>query len=233
MEYQALEELEQMAKAKNYNLWIWEQMKGHLGKKVLEIGAGIGTFASLLLDKELVIATDVAPNCMVWLNRKFSDFKNVKILELDVASRIDFNGLVSGGVDSVICLNVLEHIGDDLLALRNIYRLLNPTGKLILLVPAFPMLYGSLDRVGGHFRRYTKKDLKSKLIQAGFEIEKLYYFNSLGFFAWFVVNRVLKSKRTTGGKLFFYDKILVPPLRLVERIFSPPFGQSLFSICRK
>jgi hypothetical protein len=95
------------------------------------------------------------------------------------------------------------------------------------------MLYGSLDRVDGHLRRYTKKDLKSKLMQAGFEIKKLYYFNSLGFFAWFVVNRVLKSKRTTGGKLFFYDRILVPPLRLVERIFSPPFGQSLFSICRK
>ena len=239
MDYQALEELKQMAKATNYNLWILEQMKAHLGKRVLEIGAGIGTFTSLLLDRELIIATDVAPNCIAWLNRKFNDLQNVEILKLDIAQRLDFSagsigkGLPSEGVDTVICLNVLEHILDDLFALRNIHRLLKQRGKLVLLVPAFPLLYGSLDRRDGHHRRYTKKVLKSKLIQAGFKIEKFHYFNSLGFFAWFVVNRVIKSKKTTGGKLSFYDKILVPPLRLIERIFSPPFGQSLFSICRK
>jgi len=229
MSYDGLSNLHLMAKAANYNAWMFHTVEPYAGKRILEIGAGIGTFTEFLAAKEYVSATDIDPDCLAELSRRFECMPNIEIHPLDISSRNGETLAEGKAYDTVICLNVLEHIRDDVQALSNI-RAIAPEGSLLLVVPALPVLYGVEDRAVGHYRRYTKAEIAEKLHSAGYRTEKLFYFNSLGALFWFLKNRILNSPPTTSRNVAIYDKFFVPVLARIESAISVPFGQSLVAI---
>lgn len=145
--------------------------------------------------------------------------------------------LVRKQFDTIICLNVLEHIEDDLTALRHMREILErQNGKLLLQVPAHQVLYGTMDALAGHYRRYSRGYLKHQLQDAGFHIEKLFFFNSFGALPWFLNARVLKPKTLEMGvlntQLVVYDRYFIPILRQIEALIRFPVGQSLMAVAQ-
>jgi SAM-dependent methyltransferase len=201
-----------------------------LGRRVLEIGSGIGNITKFLLDRDLVIATDVEPKYLTLLKNSFGKYKKFIVERLYIPGA-EIERYRSYHIDSVICFNVLEHIEQDETALRNIFDLLEPGGRFLLLVPSHPWLYGSLDQHLGHRRRYGKKELKSKLETAGFKVIFLKYFNRIGILGWFLNSRIMRRKRLPSSQLRIYN-LLVPIFKL-ERFFPLPFGTSLLAVAEK
>lgn len=228
MSYEGFSNLHLMAKAKGYNSWMFRTVRPWVGERVLEIGAGIGTFTEFLLDRGHVTAAEMDEECLAELTRRFRGRPNVEVRHLDIA-RVDretTERLAGKGFDTVLGFNVLEHIPDDVRALKNI-REIAPKGSLLLVVPALPFLFGVEDRAVGHCRRYSKGEMGEKLRAAGYRSEKIFYFNSIGAVLWFLKNRVLKNPPTTPGNVALYDRYVVPVLSRVEGVLRAPFGQSL------
>ncbi len=232
-DYQALDELKVMSRAVNYNNWIWETIRPFIGKCVVEIGAGIGTFTDYLADIGKIYATDIAQNCIDVLNQRFTGNGKITIEEFDISRSPDANLWKDRGVDTIICLNVLEHIEDDVAALRNMNSILKTGGNIILMVPAFQCAYGTIDRLDGHFRRYSRRGLSSKMGLAGLKPERVRYFNSVGLFAWFYTNKIARNRATSKSKVEIYNKFIIPWLSFLEGIIVPPFGQSLIAVGKK
>jgi len=229
-EYQALNELQIMSKADNYNNWIWDTIKQYIGTNVLEVGAGIGTFTEYLLNKDKVYATDIAQNCLKALSNRFRENLNIDVLYLDITSKPDTRYWEDKSIDSIICLNVIEHIENDLDALKNMASILKPGAQIILMVPAFQFIYGTIDQLDGHYRRYTLSQVKKVLSLAGFKIPIVHYFNSVGLLAWLYTNKIVKNRSTSLGKVVLYDKYVVPWLKHTEHVIKPPFGQSVVAV---
>ena len=222
--------LQRMKKLRRYNQWIFLKFRPFLGRRVLEIGSGIGNITKFLLDRELIIATDVEPKYLALLKNTFGKYKKFIIEHLDI-SGAEMEHYRSYHIDSVICFNVLEHIEQDEKPLKKIFDLLEPEGRLLLLVPSHPWLYGSLDQHLGHHRRYGKRELKNKLEAVGFKIIFLTYFNRIGILGWFLNSKILRRKRLPSFQLRIYN-FLVPLLKL-EKFFPLPFGISLLAVAEK
>jgi len=231
-DYKALAELETMKNARNYNKWIWEEIRPEVGAKALEIGAGIGTFTEFLKEEREVTATDIGENCLEILRNKYRKSTNIKIEYLDITS-INNPAIRETQFDSVIALNVIEHISDDIKALKNIDGLLKPGGKAIIMVPAFQFAYGTIDKLDGHYRRYRKNELVNKMNEAGFTAIKAKYFNSIGLLAWYYTNKIARNSSTSRTKVKIYDSSVVPFISKAERLITPPFGQSVIAIGEK
>ncbi len=138
-----------------------------------------------------------------------------------------------GSYDTVVLLNVLEHIPDDHQALGDIYESLAPGGKMILWVPAFEALYSKFDQRIGHYRRYRRNELLDLVHNVGFGQSTARYANLPGFFAWWLVVRVLRRSPTAGRLASIYDRFFIPVIRRVERVVRPPIGQSLLVIAQR
>jgi SAM-dependent methyltransferase len=224
-------ELDAVAEATNYYRWIIDAFSEHFGPTTAEAGAGIGTVSELILGTNAIrdlILIEPATNNVPTLRARFAADPRVRIhhgyLE-DLSPTLR--------ADTIIAVNVLEHVEKDVEFLRAAYAGLVPGGKLLILVPAVPAIFGSLDRAFDHYRRYTRPALRSALLLAGFEIDKLHYLNGIGVAAWFLAGRVLG--RTTLGRrqVQFYDRFVIPWLSRAEKIVHPPIGQSLFVIAHK
>ena len=224
------ETLQNMKRLHRYNRWIFSTFRPFLGRRVLEIGSGIGNITKFLLDRDLVIATDVEPKYLSLLKNTFGKYKKFVIERLYIPGA-ESERYRSYPIDSVICFNVLEHIEQDETALRNIYDLLEPGGRLLLLVPSHPWAYGSLDQHLGHRRRYGRRELKNKLEARGFRVIYLKYFNRIGILGWFLNSKILRRKRLSSFQLRVYN-LLVPFFKL-EKFFPLPFGTSLFAVGEK
>ncbi len=223
--------LKLMSEVNLYNQWIFKNIEPYLGKNNLEIGCGIGNISQFLVKRGSLVAIDVSPKYIEEVKEKFKDCPDFFAYQWDASSSLpDF--LKEGSFDTIICLNVLEHIEDDLKALKNMNRLLKINGHLCLLVPAGRFAYGSLDKEMGHFRRYSKKGLEKKLKQAGFEVVKSFHMNVLGLIGWIFYGRVLHRKQLPSSEIHLIDR-LVPVLAGLERILPPPFGLSLIVTGRK
>jgi phospholipid N-methyltransferase len=233
MDYQALNELYIMSHAANYNNWIWKTISQYVGKNVVEIGAGIGTFTKYLIGKERVFATDIAENCINILHRYFDYNKNIIVERFDISQRPELGLWHQRAIDTLICLNVLEHIEKDVEALIHMKLIIKRGANIILMVPAFQFAYGTIDKLDGHYRRYSRNDIYSKLILAGIRPLSIYYFNSAGLLAWFYSSRLANNTSTSPSKVKIYDRYLVPLLRFFEGKVKPPFGQSLIAIGRR
>jgi SAM-dependent methyltransferase len=227
-----IHDLEIMNNAKNYHRWFYSQFSKYLGQRIVEIGAGIGNEAEMLLDRNLVVSVDTSENCVEYMKRRFAGHSNILPLNGDVTSK-EILGLRKYHPDTIICVNVLEHVKDDNLALSHMFELLGQNGKLILGVPAFQFLFGSIDRVVGHHRRYNKNELKEKLADARFKVLDIFYMNSISLFGWFLNNRILKLNAESLTQVKFFDTFVVPWLSVVERAFRPPFGLSIVAIAEK
>jgi SAM-dependent methyltransferase len=224
-------ELHALAEAENYYRWVIRQFAPFMGKRVIEVGAGIGTFARTLLNhvpvSELVLV-EPSDNLLPLLQRRFAQDTRVAIIHGY------FQPVVTpAAADSIVLVNVLEHIAEDQAFLDDAHAALIPGGTLLLLVPALPQIYGSLDQAFGHYRRYTKPSLASKLQDAGFGIIRLAYVNLLGIAGWFLTSRVLRRTTLKPRYVRWYDRWVIPWLSRLEGRWEPPCGQSLIVIARK
>lgn len=218
--------LELMAAAPRYNRWMFERLRRWVGHRVLEVGAGIGNMSTFLVDRERLVLTDTEPYYLARLRDRFGDRPNVRVVELRLPA-FDPH-LVAESIDSVVCLNVLEHVEDDAASLAAMRQLIAPGGRLVLLVPALPALYGAIDRALGHFRRYAATEVVDKLTEAGYRVPHLEYFNLGGVPGWWLASRVLRRPVISPGALRWYEA-LVPLFRL-ERWLPWRVGQSLIAI---
>jgi len=229
-EYQGTE-LDALAVAHNYYRSILAYFAPYVGKRVVEVGAGIGTFSDFLLKhteaSELTLI-EPADNLFPVLQDRFSGEKRVKTMHAYVEDLPR-----SLAADSVVLVNVLEHVADDEAFLKAIHRILVPEGTLLIFVPALPCLFGTLDAHFGHHRRYTKPSLRQRVLKAGLRLVRLRYYNSPGVVTWFLAGRVLK-RRTLGPRdVGCYDRWMVPWISRLERWCEPPVGQSLIAIALK
>jgi SAM-dependent methyltransferase len=222
--------LDNLDGADNYAGWIFELIEPYLGNEVLEIGAGHGTFTEMLARKaKRVVASDLSERCVSRLRERFSAEESVKILHGSVDS-----AAAHGPFDSVILINVLEHIEDDDSALRELRgRLLRPGGRVVLWVPAFSLLYSDFDRRIGHYRRYRRPGLRKQLTDAGYEVLDVRYVNAVGAVAWLVLARFLRRTPTHGTPVKIFDRYFVPQLKRLERRWRPPFGQSVLAVATR
>jgi SAM-dependent methyltransferase len=216
-----------------YNAWMFELLAPYVTGRVLEVGAGIGNISEFLVSREArgeVCLTDVSDAYLATLRRRFEGCAGVRVLEWNVENDPPA-ALAPGTFDTIVCLNVLEHVEEDDAALARLARLLAPDGRLVLLVPAGPILFNEFDRALGHFRRYTRRSLRGAILRAGFAPERAWFFNALGIPGWFVNGTLLRRKVLPPGQLRLFDRF-VPLLRLVHRL-DPPFGLSLVAVARR
>jgi len=224
-------ELEALRDARNYYGAIFHFFGPYIGKRVVEVGAGIGTFSRVvfssapLSDLTLIEpAADLFPR----LQQTFDGEKRVTVINAHLQEVAD-----SLTPDSVVLVNVLEHCLDDRGLLRTIHRMLPVGGTLLLFVPALPCLFGTFDEAVGHVRRYTKSSLSSLLRHATFDIVGLRYFNMPGIVTWFLAGRVLRIKSVRRSVVQRYDRWIMPWVSMLEQKWSPPVGQGLVAIARK
>jgi SAM-dependent methyltransferase len=218
--------LERMAAAPRYNAWLLERAMPFLGRRVLDVGAGIGTFSEALAPGRDVVALEPDPRLLAVLRPRFAGRANVTV---DAARIEDFGG--EQAFDTIVCFNVLEHLGDDEAALERFAALLVPGGRVLLLVPAHPLLYGPLDRALDHERRYRRGELRRLLSGAGLVPEAVHLVNPVGALGWLLSGRVLRRKDIPVAPLGVFDR-LVPFVRPLDRI-PLPLGLSLWAVARR
>ena len=223
--------LERMDGAVHYNAWLAEKFNAHLGRRVLEVGAGTGTItARIAPGRERVVALELEQSYVDQLADRFRDLPNVRPYLADVALA-DWPGLKEERIDSILLSNVLEHIPDDAGAVRRFRDLLPKGGALVIFVPAHQWLFGSLDEAVGHHRRYTPKTLRRVLESNGFEVPHLEWMNLVGIPGWFLNARVLKRRTMPPFQLKVYDTV-APLIARAESLVRLPVGLSLFTVAR-
>jgi SAM-dependent methyltransferase len=244
-------ELDAMAGAVNYYGAILEHFVPHVGRDVVEIGAGIGTVAARLLDETAragrplrrLTLVEPAENNAPLLARRFAggaaaardDGRGGATVDVRSAYFGDVAGEIAagGGVDSVVMVNVLEHVPDDAALLADIHRVLRRGGRLCLFVPALPALYGTLDAAFEHHRRYTAPGIRGLLERAGLRPLDVRYMNFAGVVPWFVAGRVLRRCSLAPSAVRLYDRLVTPWVRRLERHWTPPLGQSVLAIAER
>src|SRR5256886_4527245 len=197
--------LERMAAAPRFNRWMFERLRPWIGRRVLEIGAGIGNISAFVVDHagvERVVLTDTEPFYLSRLRERFAGRPQVSVAELRVPARD--RRLAAERLDTVVCLNVLEHIEQDGAALRAVRELLQPAGRLVLLVPSLRALYGSLDEALGHFRRYVPDAFRAKLPGAGFRVSPLEDFNLPGLSGGWLTGCLLRPRPISPRPLGYH-----------------------------
>jgi SAM-dependent methyltransferase len=222
------EALDRMASARNYNAWLAGRARPYVGERVLELGAGIGTIAELLAKGSEVVALEPDQELVAELRRRAASTPSLTVVDEDAETYL---GRASEAFDSVVCMNVLEHIEAEAETLRGCRSALVPGGHLLLLVPAHASLFGAVDEMGGHVRRYDAPHLRRALTEAGFDVVDLRHVNPVGALGWLVVSRLLRRDQVPRGPLVSYDR-LVPLLRQLDRL-RLPFGLSLWAVARR
>ena len=219
-----------MSAAKNYFAWQATLVLPKLGRRVLEVGCGTGNFTARIMDRELVVALDHEPRMLERLRERFPNAQNLRTVLADAGDEETLAQLATLQLDSCVCLNVLEHVRDDAAALRAMARAIRPGAPIALIVPAFPSLYGPVDRKLGHFRRYTRTSLAATAHNARLAIREMQYLNVAGFFGWWLNARVLKRDAQSAAQIALFDRWIVPAAARIESVFGAPFGQSLFAV---
>ena len=227
-----LEDQRRMSLAKNYFAWQSRLVRRELGRRVIEVGCGIGNFTGMLLDRELVVALDVEEACVKALRRRYPRHRNLHAIACDAAGDA-FRDLRLCAPDSCVCLNVLEHMADDERALCGMVSVLDPGGVVVLIVPAFEGLYGPIDRNLGHYRRYSRTAIRRLAQAAGLNIAKMHYMNFAGFWGWWANARLFRRQEQSARQIAFFDRYVVPVQSALEGMAPPPIGQSLFVVLRK
>jgi len=222
--------LRRISRLSRYNAWLWEQVAPLTGQHILEVGAGMGTMTRYLLSREFVLTTDVAPSYLERLKATYEGYSSVVVQPLDLAVPLPVE-LKNYHFDTVFCLNVLEHIEKDEVALEGFSALLSSGGRVVLVLPALKTLYGKIDKTIGHYRRYDKADIEGKLRRAGFIVERTRFLNVLGIPGWYLNSCLLKRKAVPGLQARLND-LLVPLLKLESRLHLP-WGLSLLAVGRK
>jgi SAM-dependent methyltransferase len=219
--------LEDLAAARQYRRYIYDLLAPYLGARVLEVEAGLGDFSSQLAGRDRLVLSELDPICLRALEQRFGKRPGIEVVEAHPAEL-----KVEPRVDTVVALNVLDRLGDDVAALRSMGRSVEPGGTVLLLVPGYPRLAGAFDQALGHARRYTPETLSEAVTAAGLVPEVIRPVNLLGGIAWWAAVRVGRQARPTPTLVNLYDRLVVPAERAIERRVQPSFGQSILCVAR-
>ncbi|MGX7680265.1 class I SAM-dependent methyltransferase [Jatrophihabitans sp. DSM 45814] len=220
--------LEDLSDAVNYRAWQADLALPHLGDNALEIGSGSGDFAATVAEKGTrITASEAEHGRLSGLRARFANEPLVGVRELvvPITETADYS--------AVVAFNVLEHIPDDVEALRAFGGLLEPGGRVVIFVPAFEVAMSRFDRAIGHQRRYTRQSLTEAMTAAGLEVRTAHYVNAIGLPSWIVGMRLLGMAPKSGALLTVWDRWVIPAMRRVEAWRRPPFGQSVFAVAVK
>jgi len=224
-------DLEAMSFARRYHDWILSMFTSFIGKRVAEVGAGSGSFTELLAALPVEELVAVEPS-----KEMFDQLVAHTEKDLRITCRNAFFGDVSpeysNHFDSIVYVNVLEHVEDDAGELAQVYRALVPGGRVCIFVPALSWLYSEHDASIGHFRRYHKKQLTALLTSAGFSIPLVLYFDIVGIIPWFLLMKVGKM-HPAPGSVDVYDRFVVPLSRVLESCIPLPIGKNLVIVGQK
>lgn len=223
-----------MAEATNYNRWIVDLFAPFIGSTVMEVGVGHGNFAEMLLKHaHRYIGVDIDPKLVEQaraLNPRY------RYIVADVTSPALIEETAGMGVDTILACNVLEHVPEDMLAVRQLVASLPEGGHLLIYVPAFQTLYNAMDRLAGHHRRYTRRSLASIVPQDIGRIVCMDYVNPIGGLGWWIsgkMNPDLSELDQVNGQIAFFDRYVLPVSRFLTPLFSRIFGQSLVCVVRR
>jgi glycosyltransferase involved in cell wall biosynthesis len=219
-----------MSRAHRFNHWMAETIVPHIGRNVLEIGAGIGNITRELMAGKRYYASDINPFYLAMLEKFKESQPRLDVTLLDL-NRVPNFADESAKFDTIVCLNVIEHLDDDQAAARNIAGLLTGGGKAIILVPRGRWLYGSQDEVLGHKRRYSRKALLELGSNAGLQPVQLIEFNRISTIPWLLNGRVLR-KKTFGRFQMAALNLLIPIVKRVDRWLPWP-SLSLIGVFKK
>ncbi|RYE57424.1 MAG: class I SAM-dependent methyltransferase [Sphingobacteriales bacterium] len=224
-EYTGTDNLEVMQEAVNYNAYLLNLVVrfARSTKNLIDFGAGIGTFAKVVEERGFQVHC-IEPDSKQAERIKLAGFQ----VDLDITD------LETESCDFMYSFNVFEHIENDQYVMRECFRVLKPGGKILIYVPAFSILYSSMDKKVGHIRRYRRDELKSKIEQAGFIVETSEYVDSLGFVASLLFKWIGNDSGTLNrGSLIFYDRVVFPISRALDYIFKYTLGKNTFVVARK
>jgi glycosyltransferase involved in cell wall biosynthesis len=222
--------LQSMRRARGLNRWILEQFRQYIGQRVLEAGCGIGNFTELLLDRERLVCVDNDPLYVEMAEWRLGHMENVRTLKRDLSDTAAYEELKAERIDTIVCLNVLEHIAPDEQVLRAYHDLLEPGGHAIILVPAHMWLYGPCDEALGHVRRYTSTELHTKMQAAGFDVVMMDEFNRMGVPGWYL-NKKLGRRDLNPRQMRLFEALL--PLAKGMEAMKLGRGLSLIGVGQK
>jgi SAM-dependent methyltransferase len=228
------EQLELGKAAPNYNRWIADQFTPYVGQDVLEVGCGMGTLSEHWIGRSSFVGIDSEAECITKCAQRFAARPGALFIHDRVGAPDWVARWSAYRSDTIVAINVLEHIREDLDALRGWRDILQARGggRICVLVPAFEFAYSAFDHRYGHYRRYTKASLRDKLLDAGLELEVLRYFNLPGLLGWWSTFVLLRREVAGTSQIGLYDRVVVPLARRVEQAFAPPFGNSVIAVCR-
>lgn len=220
--------------ARNYYRWLFREIGPRLGRNVLEIGPGWGQMLeSVSASGRGYWAVDSDAGVIESLKTSYPACAH-RLFHGDIAAPGTAALLRGAGVDTVLMMNILEHVERDSDFLSSI-RTSFAGARLVIQVPAMPALYGRLDREAGHYRRYTRASLVKTLEKAGYAAEECFYFNFLGALTWFLAARLAQAElgsRSTGRMIALNDRLLIPVSPLLEPLTRNFLGQSLIAVAR-
>lgn len=215
----------------HYNHWIFDSIRDHLGEHIVEVGSGVGNISQFLLNAEQLVCLEPYRPYREYLAKRFSRHQNVSVVEAPIEG-CPRREIPAGAFDSVVCLNVLEHIADDVAALKIMGDLLVPGGRVVILVPAMPWAFGAMDAAMGHLRRHTMHSLTARFRRAGLAVETAKYLNFPGLFGWWWQGRILGREKLSQAATRAFDRV-VPYVSAIERLIPVPVGQSLLAVGRR
>lgn len=227
-------DLQLLNEAHAYRAWLYDVVRPHLGQRILEMGAGIGNYTEMLLDRELVWATDYDDSYVRRLAERFAQQSNIVSSRLDLSQSwsTEHGMLAAQQFDTVLVMNVLEHIEDDRGAIERMRDSMAPGGRLVICVPAMQQIFGTLDEAYGHFRRYGVSDFEDHAAGTGLTLEHCQHFNLVGILGWLYTGRLRRLRYLPRGGTRLFDA-LAPLLRRIEQVLTPPRGLSLVAVLRK
>jgi ubiquinone/menaquinone biosynthesis C-methylase UbiE len=238
-DYSGNTNLEIISENYRFNDWMFRQVNKGLREtngNVLEVGSGLGTFSDKIIQckspESKIILTDISDKYLQRLRQKYSSHKNVTVYKLDLDDGEDYSKIGYGMFSFIIALNVLEHLKDDHFALRELYRMLQKDGILVILVPCHKFLYNVIDVNVGHYRRYAKNELLEKISMTNFRVERISYFNTLGIAGWYINGSLWREPRINRGASKWFDR-LVPILEYLDRVTFNITGLSLICYLKK
>lgn len=225
----------QQSKGKNRSQWMYDQFKDKIKGDILEIGSGIGTYSEKLINDfptSKIVLSDISENYVEDLKKRFV-LPNVESVIFDLNNKVHFQRVGKNKFDTIIALNVIEHIEDDYVALDFIYEMLKQNGKALILVPAHQSLYNNIDRKVGHYRRYSKKTLLELIDKTNFQIDDVYFYNASGILGWILSGNILQKDEIEEDTYTIYDK-MIPLIKIIEKyLLFRSIGISLIVILSK
>ncbi len=226
-----LEILDALSYAPHFNRWMADTIAPYLGERILEIGAGTGNLTRPLSNrKKYYAATDIGVEHLEALRNRFPHRQNLEVRICDVRSPEE-TAYFEGKIDTIVCLNVLEHVDDAHSAAGNIFAALPSGGRAIILVPQGQEIYGTLDVVLGHYLRYSKAQLRTRLEGVGFQVEEIIEFNRISRPGWFITGKILKRSTLARFPMRVFNK-LVWLWRKIDKTL-PWDSVSIIAIARK